>query len=93
MYESSHKSITHTDQQFLRSLVSDLSNFINLYLYRAFGNHTYPIHLDHGRGFGRANHDEITILAPLYQVRLITIKLLYQLESNALLKSRKVIIQ
>ena len=39
-------------------------------MFRAFGNHTYPIHLDHGRGFGRANHDEITILAPVYQVRL-----------------------
>jgi len=34
---------------------------------RAFENNSFPIHLDHGRGFGRASHDEISILAPLYQ--------------------------
>ncbi len=36
--------------------------------FKVFGNRTYPLHLDHGRGFGRANHDELSILAPLYQV-------------------------
>lgn len=33
----------------------------------AFGNDAFPIHLDHGRGFGKAFHDEISILAPLLQ--------------------------
>ena len=36
--------------------------------FKSFGNKSYPIHLDHGRGFGKANHDEMSILAPLYQV-------------------------
>jgi len=32
-----------------------------------FGNETFPIHLDQGRAFGRSKHDEMSILAPLYQ--------------------------
>ncbi|CAG0884037.1 unnamed protein product [Darwinula stevensoni] len=30
-------------------------------------NDTFPIHLDNGRAFGKANHDEVSILAPLVQ--------------------------
>lgn len=40
-------------------------------LNRIFGNDTFPIHLDHGRGFGRAFHDEISILAPVLQCCMI----------------------
>ena len=37
-------------------------------IYRPFGSRTaYPIHLDHGRGFGRPHVDELSILAPIYQ--------------------------
>ena len=43
--------------------------------FKLFGNDTFPVHLDHGRAFGKANHDEMSILAPLYQVSLF----LYQL--------------
>lgn len=32
-----------------------------------FGNDSFPIHLDHGRAFGKAFHDEISILAPIIQ--------------------------
>lgn len=32
-----------------------------------FGNDSSPIHWDHGRGFGRAYHDEHSILRPLLQ--------------------------
>lgn len=38
---------------------------------KLFGNATYPLHLDHGRGFGKAGHDEMSILAPLYQCCMI----------------------
>lgn len=39
--------------------------------FKLFGNDTFPIHLDHGRGFGRSSHDEMSILAPLYQCCMI----------------------
>lgn len=45
----------------------------------AFGNETFTIHLDHGRGFGKPFHDEISILAPLLQcceIRASTLKTL-----------------
>lgn len=35
--------------------------------FKIFGNDTFPIHLDHGRGFGKPFHDEISILAPVLQ--------------------------
>lgn len=35
--------------------------------FEAFGNFTFPIHLDHGRAFGKHHHDELSILAPLIQ--------------------------
>ncbi|XP_058872142.1 extracellular serine/threonine protein kinase FAM20C-like isoform X1 [Acipenser ruthenus] len=35
--------------------------------FERFGNNTFLIHLDNGRGFGRHSHDEISILAPLRQ--------------------------
>ncbi len=38
---------------------------------KSFGNVTYPLHLDHGRGFGRMFHDEVSILAPLYQCCMV----------------------
>lgn len=39
--------------------------------FRAFGNDSFPLHLDHGRGFGKAFHDELSILAPILQCCLI----------------------
>ncbi|XP_066140145.1 extracellular serine/threonine protein CG31145 [Euwallacea fornicatus] len=39
--------------------------------FRLFGNDTFTLHLDHGRGFGKPFHDEISILAPLLQCCLI----------------------
>lgn len=40
-------------------------------LFTVFGNETFPIHLDHGRGFGRPFHDELSILAPLTQCCMV----------------------
>lgn len=36
-----------------------------------FGNFTFPIHLDHGRAFGKYQTDELSILAPLFQCCVI----------------------
>jgi hypothetical protein len=35
--------------------------------YKYFGNNTFQLHYDNGREFGKTKHDEISILAPLYQ--------------------------
>ncbi|XP_030629369.1 extracellular serine/threonine protein kinase FAM20C [Chanos chanos] len=35
--------------------------------FEKFGNETFIIHLDNGRGFGKHSHDEISILVPLSQ--------------------------
>lgn len=35
--------------------------------FKKFGNHTFLLHLDNGRGFGRHSQDEPSILAPLKQ--------------------------
>ncbi|XP_060549037.1 extracellular serine/threonine protein kinase FAM20C [Pantherophis guttatus] len=35
--------------------------------FEKFGNNTFIIHLDNGRGFGKYSHDELSILVPLNQ--------------------------
>ncbi|XP_062308137.1 extracellular serine/threonine protein kinase FAM20C [Osmerus eperlanus] len=35
--------------------------------FEKFGNETFIIHLDNGRGFGKYSHDELSILVPLSQ--------------------------
>uniref|UniRef100_A0A8C3W3T6 FAM20C golgi associated secretory pathway kinase n=1 Tax=Catagonus wagneri TaxID=51154 RepID=A0A8C3W3T6_9CETA len=35
--------------------------------FEKFGNETFIIHLDNGRGFGKYSHDELSILVPLQQ--------------------------
>ncbi|XP_058130023.1 extracellular serine/threonine protein CG31145 [Anopheles ziemanni] len=39
--------------------------------FKIFGNDTFPIHLDHGRGFGKPFQDELSILAPVLQCCLL----------------------
>lgn len=39
--------------------------------FKMFGNDTFPLHLDHGRGFGKPYHDELSILAPVLQCCMI----------------------
>lgn len=53
--------------------------------FRIFGNDTFTIHLDHGRGFGKPFHDEMTILAPLLQccqIRATTLKTLLKFHNG-----------
>ncbi|KAL8221905.1 UNVERIFIED_CONTAM: hypothetical protein K2H54_074639 [Gekko kuhli] len=39
--------------------------------FEKFGNDTFLLHLDNGRGFGRHSHDEMSILVPLQQCCII----------------------
>lgn len=56
------------------SSVSIIKNWI-LFLFslklfdRVFGNNTFTLHCDHGRGFGKPFRDELSILAPVLQVK------------------------
>lgn len=50
-----------------------------------FGNNTFTVHLDHGRAFGKAFHDELSILAPIKQcclIRAATLKRLLNFHSG-----------
>jgi len=50
-----------------------------------FGNDSFPIHLDHGRAFGKAFHDELSILAPVIQcchIRRITLEKLLRFHNG-----------
>ena len=60
-----HSSEWHLSNDLFHNMTINHGN------YRVFGNDTFPIHLDHGRGFGRPFHDEISILAPVLQCCLI----------------------
>ncbi|KAH0540615.1 hypothetical protein KQX54_018541 [Cotesia glomerata] len=53
--------------------------------FKIFGNDTFTLHLDHGRGFGRPYHDETSILAPLLQccmIRQSTLKVLLKYHNS-----------
>lgn len=53
--------------------------------FEIFGNDTFTVHLDHGRGFGKAFHDEMSILAPIKQccvIRATTLKTLLQFHNG-----------
>ncbi|RWS29205.1 extracellular serine/threonine protein-like protein [Leptotrombidium deliense] len=55
--------------------------------FKAFGNDTFPLHLDHGRGFGLPHYDELSILAPIEQccvIRRSTLKTLLSFYSGPL---------
>lgn len=54
--------------------------------FEAFGGNTFTVHLDHGRAFGKAYHDEMSILAPIKQccmIRAVTLRRLLQFNSGA----------
>lgn len=75
-YCSLIRSISPNDQQRRLLDLMDMSVFDFLMgnmdrhhyeTFKDFENNTFTIHLDHGRGFGKPFHDEMTILMPLIQ--------------------------
>ncbi|XP_061390681.1 extracellular serine/threonine protein CG31145, partial [Musca vetustissima] len=53
--------------------------------FKIYGNDTFTLHLDHGRGFGKAFHDDLTILAPVLQccmLRKSTVKKLLEFHNG-----------
>ncbi|KAM4722834.1 extracellular serine/threonine protein kinase FAM20C-like [Rhinophrynus dorsalis] len=54
--------------------------------FEKFGNQTFLLHLDNGRGFGRHSYDDLSILAPLQQccrIKKSTLQRLQLLSSDA----------
>jgi len=55
--------------------------------FQIFDKDPYAIHLDHGRAFGKAYHDELSCLAPLQQccmIRASTLSSLLQFHNGAI---------
>ncbi|XP_055300424.1 extracellular serine/threonine protein CG31145-like isoform X2 [Sitodiplosis mosellana] len=53
--------------------------------FKIFGNNTFTLHCDHGRGFGKPFHDELSILAPLLQccmIRATTLERLLEFQAG-----------
>ncbi|XP_059047128.1 extracellular serine/threonine protein CG31145 [Achroia grisella] len=53
--------------------------------FKMFGNESFTLHLDQGRAFGKAFHDELSILAPLLQcctVRHTTLSILLKFHNG-----------
>lgn len=47
--------------------------------FKIFGNNSFALHLDNGRGFGKAFQDELSILTPVFQCCLMRVSTLRQL--------------
>lgn len=69
-YDSGHRLLDIMDMAVFDFLMGNMDRH-HYETFRAFGNESFPLHLDHGRGFGKAFHDELSILAPILQCCLI----------------------
>lgn len=69
-YNSGRRLLDIVDMSVLDFLTGNMDRH-HYETFRLFGNNTFLLHLDHGRGFGAHQHDEISILAPLKQCCVI----------------------
>ncbi|XP_063591953.1 extracellular serine/threonine protein CG31145-like [Penaeus indicus] len=65
-YNEGRRLLDIMDMSILDFLIGNMDRH-HYETFKVFGNRTAPIHLDNGRGFGKPFHDEVSILAPLYQ--------------------------
>lgn len=66
MYKNGRRLLDLMDMAVFDFLIGNMDRH-HYELFNIFNNDSVTLHLDHGRAFGRANHDEISILAPVYQ--------------------------
>ena len=69
-YDSGRRLLDLMDMAVFDFLIGNMDRH-HYETFRVFGNDTFPLHLDHGRGFGRPFQDELSILAPVLQCCLI----------------------
>ncbi|XP_057606325.1 extracellular serine/threonine protein kinase FAM20C [Hippopotamus amphibius kiboko] len=65
-YDSSHRILDVMDMSIFDFLMGNMDRH-HYETFEKFGNETFIIHLDNGRGFGKYSHDELSILVPLQQ--------------------------
>ncbi|XP_026345808.1 extracellular serine/threonine protein kinase FAM20C [Ursus maritimus] len=65
-YDSSHRVLDIMDMTIFDFLMGNMDRH-HYETFEKFGNETFIIHLDNGRGFGKYSHDELSILVPLQQ--------------------------
>ncbi|XP_060101425.1 extracellular serine/threonine protein kinase FAM20C-like [Heteronotia binoei] len=69
-YDQTSRLLNLIDMTVLDFLMGNLDRH-HYETFEKFGNDTFLLHLDNGRGFGRHSHDEMSILAPLQQCCII----------------------
>lgn len=77
-YDAGRKLLDLMDMAVFDFLIGNMDRH-HYETFQSFGNDSFPLHLDNGRAFGRRNHDEISILAPLLQCCLLRISTLDRL--------------
>ena len=85
-YDSGRRLLDLMDMAILDFLIGNMDRH-HYETFKVFGNNTFPLHLDHGRGFGLPRHDELSILAPLQQcclLRKVTLKKLLQFNAGTM---------
>ncbi|NXS56740.1 FA20C kinase, partial [Brachypteracias leptosomus] len=65
-YDSGHRLLDLIDMTILDFLMGNMDRH-HYETFEKFGNDTFLLHLDNGRGFGTHSRDELSILAPLQQ--------------------------
>uniref|UniRef100_A0A452G0J4 FAM20C golgi associated secretory pathway kinase n=1 Tax=Capra hircus TaxID=9925 RepID=A0A452G0J4_CAPHI len=65
-YDSSRRILDVMDMTIFDFLMGNMDRH-HYETFEKFGNDTFIIHLDNGRGFGKHSHDELSILVPLQQ--------------------------
>ncbi|XP_007654225.1 extracellular serine/threonine protein kinase FAM20C isoform X1 [Ornithorhynchus anatinus] len=65
-YDSSNRILDIMDMTIFDFLMGNMDRH-HYETFEKFGNETFIIHLDNGRGFGKYSHDELSILVPLNQ--------------------------
>lgn len=65
-YDSGRRLLDLMDMAVLDFLIGNMDRH-HYETFKMFGNDTFTLHLDHGRGFGLPRHDELSILEPIRQ--------------------------
>ncbi|XP_043484767.1 extracellular serine/threonine protein CG31145 [Leptopilina heterotoma] len=69
-YNEGHRLLDLMDMSVLDFLMGNMDRH-HYETFKLFGNDTFPLHVDHGRGFGKPFHDEISCLTPILQCCMI----------------------